>query len=167
MGLAPTTPRKARLLLKEGKAVIEHRQPFTIRLKYKTGCASEHLKCGVDTGSQHIGTSLILPECKRVLDKSEYKLRSTMEKRTKISENTFPPSEIQTAYETGIRGKTGYLPETSDTLEETGKYLCFFQRRRMASAVHPVKAGPAYPVDPAIPTGTAAQNDSSDRSWAV
>ena len=82
MGLAPTTPRKARLLLKEGKALIEYRQPFTIRLKYKTGCASEHLKCGVDTGSQHIGTSLILPECKRVLDKSEYKLRSTMEKRT-------------------------------------------------------------------------------------
>lgn len=101
MGLAPTTPRKARLLLKEGKAVIEHRQPFTIRLNYKTGCAGKDMKFGVDTGSQHIGTSLISPGRKQVLDKSEYELRSMMEKRTLM--------ETRCSYRRGRRyRKTSY-----------------------------------------------------------
>lgn len=31
LGLAPTTPRKARILLKEKRAEVAYRQPFTIR----------------------------------------------------------------------------------------------------------------------------------------
>ncbi|MCP4748408.1 MAG: hypothetical protein GY874_20085 [Desulfobacteraceae bacterium] len=35
--LMPTNCRKARLLLKQGKAVIVCHSPFTIQLKYPTG----------------------------------------------------------------------------------------------------------------------------------
>ncbi len=79
LGLAPTTPRKARILLKEKRAEVAYRQPFTIRLKYKTGCAHQKMRLGEDTGSQHIGFA-ILTENRQVLDKAEYELRSTMEK---------------------------------------------------------------------------------------
>ena len=81
LGLAPTTPRKARILLKEKRAEVAYRQPFTIRLKYKTGCAHPKMCLGEDTGSQHIGFA-ILTEKGQVLDKTEYELRSTMEKRS-------------------------------------------------------------------------------------
>ena len=87
LGLAPTTPGKARRLLKARRAEVIYKQPFTIRLKYKTGCAHPEFLLGEDTGSQHIGFAVVekLPDEKgRVLDKSEYKLRSTMEKRSLI-----------------------------------------------------------------------------------
>lgn len=82
LGLAPTTPRKARILLSKKKAEVVYRQPFTIRLNYKTGCAHEKMYIGEDTGSQNIGFSVISEDRHLVLDKSEYKLRSSMEKRS-------------------------------------------------------------------------------------
>ena len=83
LGLSPTTPRKARILLKSGRAGIAFRQPFTIRLHYKTGCAHPDGLCiGIDTGSQHIGASVISRAKETVLSKEEYTLRSTMEKRS-------------------------------------------------------------------------------------
>ena len=78
-GLMPCTPRKARILLKEKKARVVRRTPFTIRLLYKTGCATQPITLGVDTGSQHIGVAVVSDDT--VLSKSEYELRSTMEKR--------------------------------------------------------------------------------------
>lgn len=82
-GLAPTTPRKARILLKTGRASIAFRHPFTIRLKYKTGCVHPTgMSIGVDTGSQHIGISVISREQEIVISKEEYELRSTMEKKS-------------------------------------------------------------------------------------
>ena len=59
LGLAPTTPGKARRLLKDNRASVVCRQPFTIRLKYKTGCAHPELILGEDTGSQHIGFVIV------------------------------------------------------------------------------------------------------------
>lgn len=81
-GLMPCTPRKARILLKEKKAKVVRRTPFTIRLLYKTGCATQPTTLGVDTGSQHIGIAIVSNDT--VLSKSEYELRSTMEKRKLI-----------------------------------------------------------------------------------
>lgn len=81
LGLAPTTPRKARILLKSGKAEVTFRQPFTIRLLYKTGCAHPELAIGIDTGSQHIGVAVVDRRKAQVLSKEEYELRSSMEKR--------------------------------------------------------------------------------------
>lgn len=79
VGLMPTTPRKARLLLKQHKAEVAEKQPFTIRLKYKTGCATQHCDLGIDTGTQHIGAAVVSDD--KVLRKDEWQLRSTMEKR--------------------------------------------------------------------------------------
>ena len=79
VGLMPTTPRKARLLLKQHKAEVARKQPFTIRLKYKTGCATQHCDLGIDTGSQHIGVAIVSGD--KVLRKDEWQLRSTMDKR--------------------------------------------------------------------------------------
>lgn len=39
--LMPTSERKARLLLKQGKAFVEQKVPFTIRLNYKTGSTTQ------------------------------------------------------------------------------------------------------------------------------
>lgn len=79
IGLMPTTPRKARKLLEAHKAEVFRKHPFTIRLKYKTGCATQRCQVGTDTGSQHIGMAIVSNG--KVLDKSEHELRSTMEKR--------------------------------------------------------------------------------------
>ena len=53
----PTTPRNARVLLKEGKAKVVKRTPFTIQLLYPTGEAKEEVSLGVDAGTKHIGIS--------------------------------------------------------------------------------------------------------------
>ena len=83
IGLMPTTPRKARLLLKSHQAVVAQKDPFTIQLCYKTGCATQHCELGVDTGTQHIGVAVIADNC--VLLKDEWALRSTMEKRALLA----------------------------------------------------------------------------------
>ena len=56
--LMPCTQRKARLLLKENKAVIKKYNPFTIQLNYATGEAKQDCHIGVDTGAKHIGISI-------------------------------------------------------------------------------------------------------------
>lgn len=77
--LMPTTPRKARKLLKAKKAEVYQRYPFTIRLLYKTGCNTQHVFIGIDTGESHIGIAVISQG--KVLEKSDLQLRSSMEKR--------------------------------------------------------------------------------------
>jgi len=57
--LMPTTPRKARLLLKEGKAKIAGREPFTIQLIYGFSGYTQPVTLGIDSGYQHIGFSAI------------------------------------------------------------------------------------------------------------
>lgn len=63
--LMPTTPQKARKLLKKGKAFVCNKIPFTIKLKYKTGCTTQPLVLGIDTGSEHIGIGI----CRKELNK--------------------------------------------------------------------------------------------------
>ena len=55
--LMPTTPRKARILLKQGKAKAANRTPFTIQLTIATGEAKQPISLGVDAGSKVIGLS--------------------------------------------------------------------------------------------------------------
>ena len=80
MPLMPTSERKARLLLKQGKAFVEQKVPFTIRLNYKTGSTTQLGYLGIDTGSQHIGVSVVR-EDGTVLHKEEIGLRDSMSKR--------------------------------------------------------------------------------------
>jgi len=55
--LMPTTPKRAQLLLKDGKATLKERCPFTIQLKYATGENTQPIKLGVDIGYKSIGFS--------------------------------------------------------------------------------------------------------------
>lgn len=48
--LMPTSKRKARLLLKEGKASGYRKVPFTIKLNYKTVSTTQPGFLGIDTG---------------------------------------------------------------------------------------------------------------------
>lgn len=53
--LMPTTNVIARLLLKQKKAKVLKRTPFTIKLNYKSKGYIQNLTLGVDTGSSKIG----------------------------------------------------------------------------------------------------------------
>ena len=53
----PCSPAKARLLLKERKAIVKRRTPFTIQLTIATGEAKQPVTLGVDSGYKHIGLS--------------------------------------------------------------------------------------------------------------
>ncbi|HII02581.1 TPA: paclitaxel/taxanoid biosynthesis susceptibility protein TS1 [Methanosarcinaceae archaeon] len=57
--LMPTTPRKARILLKSGKAEVVQRIPFSIRLLYPTGNATQPITLGMDTGYSNVGFSAV------------------------------------------------------------------------------------------------------------
>lgn len=56
--LMPTTPSKARKLLKQGKAKVIKREPFTIQLLTATGETKQDITLGVDAGSKAIGLSV-------------------------------------------------------------------------------------------------------------
>jgi len=53
----PTTQRRGKKLLKEGKAKVVTRCPFTIQLTYATGETTQPIKLGVDIGYTKIGFS--------------------------------------------------------------------------------------------------------------
>ena len=55
--LMPCKPRKARLLLKNGKAKVVNRTPFTIQLLYGCSGYKQPVNLGVDAGSKYIGLS--------------------------------------------------------------------------------------------------------------
>lgn len=55
--LMPCKPRKARILLKEKKAKVVNRTPFTIQLLYGSSGYKQPVTLGVDAGSKYIGLS--------------------------------------------------------------------------------------------------------------
>lgn len=71
---------KVRRLLKERKANVVRREPFTIRLLYepKTDVVQE-CYCGVDTGSKYIGVAVVGND--KVLYQSQIKLRDDIKKK--------------------------------------------------------------------------------------
>jgi 5-methylcytosine-specific restriction endonuclease McrA len=58
--LQPTTPARARKLLKSGRAVVARHTPFVIRLKDRTAADSEvdGVELGIDPGSKHTGIAV-------------------------------------------------------------------------------------------------------------
>lgn len=57
--LMPCSNVVARLLLKQGKAKVKSKVPFTIKLTYETTNFTQDMTCGIDTGSCHIGSSVV------------------------------------------------------------------------------------------------------------
>lgn len=55
--LMPCSPRKARVLLKNKKACVAKRTPFTIKLLYGSTGYKQPITLGVDAGSKHVGLS--------------------------------------------------------------------------------------------------------------
>lgn len=55
--LMPCKPQKARKLLKENKAKVVKREPFTIQLAHGSSGYKQEITLGVDAGSKHIGLS--------------------------------------------------------------------------------------------------------------
>lgn len=55
--LMPCSPAKARVLLREKKARVKRRTPFTIQLTTATGEARQDVSLGVDAGYRHVGLS--------------------------------------------------------------------------------------------------------------
>ena len=74
--LMPCSQRKARLLLKEGKAKIVDYKPFTIQLLSPTGESTQDVHVGVDTGAKHIGIAVTSEN--KVLAKGEIELRDNI-----------------------------------------------------------------------------------------
>lgn len=75
--LMPCKPRKARILLKEKKAKVVNRTPFTIQLLYGSSGYKQSINLGVDAGSKYIGLSAT------TMDKELFK--ATVELRQDIS----------------------------------------------------------------------------------
>ncbi|MHB1742068.1 MAG: RNA-guided endonuclease IscB [Thermoplasmataceae archaeon] len=57
--LMPTTPGKARKLLKQNKARVISSSPFTIQLLYATGETKQPVRLETDSGFKHIGFSVV------------------------------------------------------------------------------------------------------------
>ncbi len=76
--LMPTTPQKAKKLLKEDKAKVVKRTPFIIQLKYATGENRQPITLGVDSGYEKIGLSA--KTNKKELYSAEVKLRTDIVK---------------------------------------------------------------------------------------
>lgn len=72
--LMPCTPRKAKVLLREGKAKVVKRTPFTIQLLCATGETKQPVTLGVDSGYTSIGLSAVSE--KKELYSAEVKLRT-------------------------------------------------------------------------------------------
>ncbi|MHA2305766.1 MAG: RRXRR domain-containing protein, partial [Candidatus Hodarchaeales archaeon] len=77
--LMPTTPKRARLLLKEKKAKVVQRSPFTIRLNYATGETKQPIALGIDAGYSKIGFSAVTD--KQELIAGELVLRKDVSKK--------------------------------------------------------------------------------------
>jgi hypothetical protein len=75
--LMPCQPRRARLLLKEGKAKVVRMVPFTIQLLYGSSGYKQEVSLGIDAGTQHIGVSATTEQ--KVLFEAEVKPRTDIQ----------------------------------------------------------------------------------------
>ena len=76
--LMPCKPQKARKLLKEKKAKVINRTPFTIQLLYGSSGYKQPVNLGVDAGSKYIGLSATTD--KQELFKATVELRQDIPK---------------------------------------------------------------------------------------
>ncbi|HEU5226194.1 MAG TPA: RNA-guided endonuclease IscB [Ktedonobacteraceae bacterium] len=75
--LMPCQPRKARLLLKTGKAKVIRMVPFTLQLQYGSSGYTQEVSLGVDAGTRHIGVSATTEQ--RVLFEAEVTPRTDIQ----------------------------------------------------------------------------------------
>lgn len=93
--LMPTSPAKARMLLKQNRAKVFRKTPFTIRLLYDSTEYTQPVTAGMDTGSKQVGSAVVANS--KVLYQAEITIRDdisakmqqrAMYRRTRRSRNT-------------------------------------------------------------------------------
>ncbi len=100
--LMPMRPRKARVFLKQEKAAVVQRSPFTIQLKYPSGETKQALKLGIDAGYSTVGFSVIS-------DKSEL-LSSELTLRKRISKLIEQKSNYRKTRRSRLWYRKGHKP---------------------------------------------------------
>lgn len=78
--LMPCSPAIARLLLKQKKAKVKQKEPFTIKLNYETTEYTQNLALGVDTGSRTLAAAVSDGEG-NILYMSEVAVRNDITKK--------------------------------------------------------------------------------------
>src|SRR5699024_3346125 len=76
--LMPCKPRKARILLRDGKAKVLKKEPFTIQLLYGSTGYKQDINVGIDSGQRYIG--LAVTSQNKVLFQGEVELRQDVKK---------------------------------------------------------------------------------------
>lgn len=71
----------ARLLLKQGRAKVKRKTPFTIKLLQETTNYTQELTLGIDTGSKTIGSAVYNNETKDIIYLSEIEIRNDISKK--------------------------------------------------------------------------------------
>ncbi len=79
--LMPCSPARARHLLKDGKAKIVRRDPFTIKLLFGSSGYTQDVGAGMDTGSKTIGAAAIANG--KVVYQAEVTLRDDVSRKIK------------------------------------------------------------------------------------
>ena len=80
--LMPCSNVISRLLLKEGKAKVKKKCPFTIKLTYDTTNYVQDLYLGLDTGSAYVG-SAVVNENNEVFYMSQIEIRNDITEKMK------------------------------------------------------------------------------------
>ena len=75
--LMPCQPRRARILLKTGKAKVVKMVPFTLQLRFGSSGYKQGVSLGIDAGTKHIGVSATTE--KAVLFEAEAQPRTDMQ----------------------------------------------------------------------------------------
>lgn len=78
--LIPCSNVIARLLLKDGKAKVKRRTPFTIKILVETTHYTQPSVCGIDTGSGTLGRAVVREEGKGICQ-SEVQVRNDIAKK--------------------------------------------------------------------------------------
>jgi 5-methylcytosine-specific restriction endonuclease McrA len=109
--LMPTTPRRAKWLLKDGKATVKKRCPFTIQLRYATGENKQSIKLGVDIGFKNIGFSANTAKLEVI--------SGTVTVRQDVSKQI----DEKRRYRRNRRGRLGYRPPRFNNRTRPEKWL--------------------------------------------
>ena len=92
---------KVRRLLKDGKAKIVNRCPFTIKLKYHAEENVQPISLGVDAGSKYIGISATTED--EVLYDAEIEVRNDISKNKAILANFFGIPDALASWECQVQ----------------------------------------------------------------
>lgn len=115
--LMPCKPRKARILLKQKKAMVVSYKPFTIKLFYGRSGYQQVVNVGVDLGAKHVGIAITSHE--NVLAKGEIELRQDI--KSLLDTETYIQTFKEKSKDTVSSSKV-FQPQTRRRLA-TAKYL--------------------------------------------